>query len=106
MLSVGCWLFAAAHAADAPAPIDRHALVTRHDPVLTQFEPGSPLSVGNGEFCFTADVTGLQTFPDAYNGNSAIPLCTMADWGWHSFPNPQGFSMENFAYRNYDSHGR
>lgn len=99
-------MLAAAHAAEAPAPIDRHALVTRHDPVLTQFEPGSPLSVGNGAFCFTADVTGLQTFPDAYNGNSAIPLCTMADWGWHSFPNPQGFSMENFAYKNYNSHGR
>ena len=30
----------------------------------------------------------------------------MSDWGWHSFPNPQGFSMENFAYKNYDSHGR
>lgn len=23
----------------------------------------SPLSLGNGEFAFTADVTGLQTFP-------------------------------------------
>jgi len=96
----------ALRAADAQAPIDRHALVTRHNPVITKFDPLSPLSVGNGEFCFTADVTGLQTFPEAYAGNSAIPLCTMADWGWHSFPNPQGFSMENFAYKNYDSHGR
>ncbi len=91
--------------ADAP-PIDRHALVTRHNPVLTQLDAGSPLSVGNGEFCFTADVTGLQTFPDAYSGNLSTPLCTMADWGWHSFPNPQNFSMETFTYKNYDSHGR
>ena len=71
----------------ADAPIDRHALVTRHNPVLHALDPSSPLSVGNGEFCFTADVTGLQTFPDAYDGRDATPLCTMADWGWHSFPN-------------------
>jgi hypothetical protein len=96
----------AATAAHDNPPIDRHALVSRHNPVLHSLDPSSPLSVGNGEFCFTADVTGLQTFPDAYNISSAIPLCTMADWGWHSFPNPQGFSMANFAYKNYDSHGR
>ena len=40
--------------------IDRQALVSQHDPVLTRFEPMSPLSVGNGEFAFTCDVTGLQ----------------------------------------------
>ena len=33
------------------APIDRHALVTRHDVVLTNFDAANPLSVGNGEFC-------------------------------------------------------
>jgi hypothetical protein len=93
----------AARAADAP-PIDRQALVTRHNPVLHEFDVRSPLSVGNGEFCFTADATGLQTFPDAYN--KTFPLCTMSDWGWHSFPNPQGFSMDTFAYKNYDAHGR
>ncbi len=93
----------AARAADAP-PIDRQALVTRHNPVLHEFDVRSPLSVGNGEFCFTADATGLQTFPDAYD--KTFPLCTMADWGWHSFPNPQGFSMDTFAYKNYDAHGR
>ena len=105
LLGVGWWMGGIALAADAP-PIDRHALVTRHNPVLTKLDPGSPLSVGNGEFCFTADVTGLQTFPDAYGGPNDIPLCTMADWGWHSFPNPQNFSMDTFAYKNYDSHGR
>jgi hypothetical protein len=97
-------------AADAPGPsapqtpIDRQALVTRHNPVLHEFDVRSPLSVGNGEFCFTADATGLQTFPDAYE--KTFPLCTMSDWGWHSFPNPQGFSMDTFAYKNYDAHGR
>lgn len=100
------FITACASAAKAPTPIDRQALVTRHNPVLTKLEPGSPLSVGNGEFCFTADVTGLQTFPEAYSGNDAIPLCTMADWGWHSFPNTQNFSMETYGYKNYDTHGR
>ena len=45
--------------------IDRQNLVTRHNPLVRRFDPYGPLSVGNGEFAFTADVTGLQTFPAA-----------------------------------------
>jgi hypothetical protein len=44
--------------------IDRFTLVTRHNPTLNKFDLLSPLSVGNGEFAFTADVTGLQTFSE------------------------------------------
>ena len=53
-------------AAVAPpfATIDREAFVSRHDPVSRQVDPLSPLSVGNGEFAFTADVTGLQTMEE------------------------------------------
>ncbi|MHC4646991.1 MAG: hypothetical protein ACYTBJ_15960, partial [Planctomycetota bacterium] len=47
----------------AAKPIDRYALVSRHNPVIRKPDPLSPLSVGNGEFAFTADITGLQTFP-------------------------------------------
>jgi len=32
--------------------------------VLEKSDPLTPLSVGNGEFAFTADITGLQTLPD------------------------------------------
>lgn len=64
--------------------IDRRALVSRHDPSLTSSDPYSPLSVGNGEFAFTADATGLQTILPAAEG--AIPLCAIAQWGWHSYP--------------------
>jgi hypothetical protein len=39
-------------------PIDRHALVERHNPS----NPWAPLTVGNGRFAFTVDSTGLQTF--------------------------------------------
>jgi len=41
--------------------IDRRAVVERHNPVVRRIDPFSALSVGNGEFAFTADVTGLQT---------------------------------------------
>src|SRR6266545_8107382 len=64
--------------------IDRAALVSRHNPVMRQLDPLSPLSLGNGEFAFTADITGLQTFPEAYE--QAMPLCTMSQWGWHTAP--------------------
>jgi hypothetical protein len=66
--------------------IDRHTLVTRHNPLYTKFEIEAPLSVGNGAFCFTADFTGLQTFSAEYAaGEGSFPLCTMAEWGWHSY---------------------
>ena len=48
------------------AAIDRHALVTRHNVVLTKLDVENPLQVGNGEFAFTADISGLQTFAEAF----------------------------------------
>ncbi len=84
--------------------IDRRALVTRHNPSLTHFDPASPLSVGNGEIAFTADVTGLQTFPALYE--KGTPLCTLSQWGWHSFPNPKGFTLAGFRPTLFDTRGR
>jgi protein-glucosylgalactosylhydroxylysine glucosidase len=84
--------------------IDRHALVTRHHPTLTAFDVESPLSVGNGEFAFTVDPTGLQTFPDAYL--ETIPLATLSQWGWHTWPNPNRWNIDTFQFKTFDSHGR
>jgi hypothetical protein len=84
-------------------PIDRQALVRRHNPVVRAADPWAPLSLGNGEFAFTADVTGLQTFP-AFYGES-IPLSTLSQWGWHSFPNPAGYRLEQ-TFEPYDTAGR
>ena len=56
--------------------IDRKAVVNRHNVVLKEFNPMSPLSVGNGDFAFTVDVTGLQSFGDYYYKNG-IPLETL-----------------------------
>jgi hypothetical protein len=87
------------------APIDRHALVTRHNVVLTNFDVQNPLSVGNGNFAFTVDATGLQTFSDAFTNTT--PLGTLSDWGWHSFPNPNGWSIDNFQFKEFsDLNGR
>jgi protein-glucosylgalactosylhydroxylysine glucosidase len=73
---------------------DRKSLIQRHNPVLTAFDPASPLSVGNGELAFSVDISGLQTFASRYE--EACPLCTLSQWGWHSFPNPRNFSLSNF----------
>jgi hypothetical protein len=69
-------------------PIDRKALVQRHNPVLTAIDPHAPVMLGNGDIGFTADITGLQTFPDHYS--PLAPLLTMAQWAWHSFPDKAG----------------
>ena len=84
--------------------IDRFALVTRHNPRLTKIDPLSPLSLGNGEFAFTADVTGLQTFPRLYA--DAMPLCTMSQWGWHTRPLPASLQSQTLRPKFYDTHGR
>ena len=83
--------------------IDRFALVTRHNITLTKPDPLTPLSVGNGEFAFTADITGLQTFPGYYE--KGVPLGTLSQWGWHSLPNPQGYRMADIL-EEYEVAGR
>ena len=82
--------------------VDRKARVDRHSPVVRGFDAFSALSVGNGRFAFTADATGLQTFPESYR---ELPLAMQAEWGWHSFPNPHGYRIEDALVR-FDAHGR
>lgn len=73
--------------------IDRHALVTRHNVTINKPDPLAPLSLGNGEFAFTADVTGLQTFPGYHQ--QGIALCTQSQWGWHTMPNPKSYRLSD-----------
>lgn len=83
--------------------IDRIALLTRNSPVITTLDTLSSLSVGNGAFAFTTDITGLQTFPEYYR--NGVPLGTQSQWGWHSFDNPDSLKIEE-SYREYDfGHG-
>ena len=88
----------------AAEKIDRHALVTRHNPHITSVDPWAPLSVGNGEFCFTADVTGLQTFTDYYHAHG-ITTETQARWSWHTNPNPNGYKLAD-ANRPFTAYGK
>ena len=84
-------------------PIPRRALVSRHNIAYTAAQPNAPLTIGNGELAFTADFTGLQTFPDP---SASYPLCTMAQWAWHGAPNPHGYSLDTFRFTPFDAHGR
>ncbi len=73
----------------ASEPIDRKMLVQRNNPHVTAIDTLASLTVGNGEFAFTADITGLQTFTELYK--NGVPLGTQSQWGWHSFPNPENY---------------
>ncbi len=95
---------ARATASDAPAPIDRHALVSRHDVVVHGIDPTGALAVGNGEFAFNCDVTGLQSFPEYYE--KTMPIGILSTWGWHSFPNPNGYTLDNFKMTVIKKHDR
>ena len=91
--------------------IDRKSLVRRHNVTVNAIDPRSPLTVGNGSFAFTADVTGLQTVPDAYPAPGRyveMPgtlLGTQSNWGWHSTPVDSEPTIES-AMKDYESpHG-
>lgn len=87
----------ASHAIAKDKPIDRYALVSRHNVELKKFDAERPLQVGNGEFAFGMDVTGLQTF---------IPFNTMSHWGWHTSPLSPGVKVSDFQGQVWDTHGR
>jgi len=85
--------------------IDRRTVIERHNPHYKALNKAAPLSVGNGIFCFTADFTGLQTFFEDYSSaQDAFPLCTMAEWGWHSYPYAEDSSLLRLT--PYDTFGR
>jgi len=88
--------------------INRKELISRHNPVIKKIETDSPLTVGNGEFAFTADPTGMQTFYDLYHENH-MPLCTMAQWGWHTEPVGDGkpnYTLDDIVMTEYDYEDR
>jgi hypothetical protein len=96
-------LFACSKQAKQTEKIDRFALVNRHDVQVNAFDSLSSLSVGNGAFAFTVDATGLQTFPEKYE--NGVPLGTMSEWGWHSFPNTENYRLDE-TYEYYKVEGR
>ena len=84
-------------------PINRRQVVQRHNIHINKIDSLSSLSVGNGNFAFTVDATGMQSFPGAYaNG---VPLGTQSVWGWHSFPNTETLKIEE-TQKTYELEGR
>ncbi|KAF2685836.1 hypothetical protein K458DRAFT_417039 [Lentithecium fluviatile CBS 122367] len=80
--------------------IDRESIVRQFNLRLNQSHPYSPVQVGNGNFAFGVDVTGLQTF---------LPHNTLSSWGWHnsSLPTtPNQTSISDYTGVDWWTHGR
>jgi hypothetical protein len=98
------------------ADIDRQAVVRRHTIELRRPDPELAVSVGNGDFAYTADITGMQTFTAfhdpaeavaramasgaegasaAFAAQPVLATSTMSTWGWHEMPNPDGFTLDD-----------
>lgn len=63
----------------AKSSIDRQKVVQAFNVHRNASSSTTPLQVGNGNFAFGVDVTGLQTFN---------PFASMSTWGWHNFSLP------------------
>jgi hypothetical protein len=87
----------AIHSACFAKKIDRKTVVQRHNIVVHQDNPKKPMQVGNGEFAYNVDITGLQTFN---------PHNTMVHWAWHSMPLPDGLKFDDFNGQTYTVNGR
>lgn len=88
-------------------PINRRKLIRMHNPKLKEVDKLSPFTVGNGDFGFTADVTGFQSLYTVYK--DTLPLCTMAGWGWHSTPVNQvrkKYELSDIEMTRYPYEGR
>ncbi|KAH7912897.1 Six-hairpin glycosidase-like protein [Hygrophoropsis aurantiaca] len=82
------------------AQIDRKAVVSRFNPTRNASSLTTPMQVGNGNFAFGADVTGLQTF---------LPYAIMSYWGWKNdtFPvNKTLIDIEDYTGVSWWNHDR
>jgi len=77
--------------------IDRKAVVQRHNVTIHQNNPKKPMQVGNGEFAYNVDITGMQTFN---------PHNTMTHWAWHNMPLPKGVKPSDFKGKIFNINGR
>lgn len=84
--------------------INREKRVRRHNPSLSMPDIRNPFQLGNGNFAFGADITGLQTFENEYN--RGLPLSTMSHTLWHSHPEPPGYTYSEYPRLEINHHGR
>ena len=87
-------------ASAATASINRKQIVQQFNPHRTASSNSTPLQVGNGDFAFGADVSGLQTF---------LPYNILSTWCWHnsSLPTaPNQTEPSDFTGLDWWTHGR
>lgn len=89
LISLSFALFMACQQEDNKT-INRFDLVSRHNVIIEEVDSLNSLSIGNGDFAFTVDITGLQSFPEYYS--TGVPLGTFSNWCWHSDPNEQNYN--------------
>lgn len=103
LLNTALWGILQLQAQPISNKIKRKVVVERHNVRIQTADTLASLSVGNGSFAFTVDVTGLQSFPEAYE--RGVPLGTQSEWGWHSFPNPQHYKFSD-ALKTFHLNGK
>jgi len=82
LFTIAFWL------APAYSKINRKQVIQRFNPVRLESSNSTPTQVGNGNFAFGVDVTGLQTFK---------PFGTLSSWGWHNFSLPNAPGQSSLA---------
>ena len=73
------FLLVLASLAEAISVSQRRKVVQSFNVRRNASSDSTPLQVGNGNFAFGADITGLQTFK---------PYGILSTWGWHNFSLP------------------
>lgn len=99
LLALGLLLLTSPIAVVAEA-IDRQDVVRRYNPVRTNLSNTTPMQVGNGNFAFGADITGLQTL---------LPFNILSSWCWCSDPLPTipgQTKPSDFTGLDWWTHGR
>ncbi|KAL4954458.1 Six-hairpin glycosidase-like protein [Aspergillus filifer] len=96
-LALGCaWLFPTL----VLGKIDRKSIVSKHNVIRTSLidNETTPLQVGNGDFAFNVDNTGMQSF---------LPFNTLSSWGWHNDSLPtNGEQLSDYTGVPMLTHGR
>ena len=84
--------------------INRKEILDRYQPTHEgEWDHLTPFSVGNGDFAFTVDGTGLQS---AWIGEDAVtPTLTMSNFGWHRYPKASR-DYSKLRLQEFDANGR
>ncbi|KAI2463750.1 Six-hairpin glycosidase-like protein [Annulohypoxylon bovei var. microspora] len=80
--------------------IDRQNVVTKYNIKREKLidNDTTPLQVGNGNFAFNVDNTGMQTF---------LPFNTLSSWAWHNDPLPvDGENLSDYHGVAMTTHGK